>query len=469
MKKIRVIECIKSLDSKELKQLTKLINSSYFNEHKGTKDAYNHIIVSIKKNKQLDREALHAVVFPNESYNSQRISNVLSYIMKLFEQFIVQHYSLHLDFSKLSFLTFLDEKGLDSYYNKEAIQATKEAGHPLLSFYTHQLINKRQADRKKRTKTQSLEHSNSALDFFYFKEKFKLGCKMLSQKNVISSDFNFQLFDELEKYFDQNSDNLLDYFPMKLYFISYKMIKYDDTQIYLKVKNEIRLNGETLDTEDRQEVYAYLQNFSIKKINNGHTDFLNELFQIYQEIIGNEVIFSKGYLSQWEYKNIITAGCRLKKIKWTRNFIEVYKDKLKLDSRDNAYKFNLASFYNTLGKHHDTLSVLRNVQFSDIYYHLNTNVILIKTYVALQEHELLRNLLDTFRIFVLRNNKVSSYQKKLYKNLIRYVRKLSLLEEKKTLISHFEYLEKKKHLHEQISSNKNTIAIDWLLEVSLVE
>lgn len=463
-RKIRVIEYIKSLNPKELNQFSKLIKASYFNDHQGTKDAFKYIQKCIKKGDIITRDGIFNSVYGDETYDSQKVSNILTYIMRLFETFIRHKHQPQFNFEKINLLSFLAEKELDQYFDREASSFESENEHPISSFYTNQYIEQYQLNRKKRTDTKSLLHSNSALDAFYLKEKFKIGCKMLSHKNVISNEFNFILFDGLEQQLDALHSLLEQNIFLKLFFLSYKMIKYDEPEIYKKIKPLI--NSKEIDIDEKKELYGYLQNFTIKQINKGNREFLNDLFEIYKEILENGVIYSDGYLSEWRYKNIITAGCRLNKMEWTKNFIEDYKDKLKPERKENAYKFNLASYHNFNGNHNETLNVLRDVEFSDIYYHLDTNVLLIKTYFALDEHDLLLNLLDTFRIFILRNNKVSTYQKKLYKNLINYTKKLSLLESKKLIINSSEYRNQKSKIHQQITSQKNTIAIDWLLEVS---
>lgn len=465
-RKIRLIEYLKSLDSKELNRFSKLVSATYFNDHEGTKAAFGNIYYCISNKKSINRKTIFEAVYPNESYDSQKVSNILTYLMRLFETFIQDEYQPQLDFSKLSLLSFLAEKRLDTYFDRTAAAFHVEDKHPITSFYTYQFIEQYQLDKRKRTDFQSLQQSNMALDAFYFKEKFKAGCRMLSYKNVVSGEFNFMLFDQFEEQLKSMDDLLNNHLLLKLYFLSYQMIKYDTPEIYQEIKTLLIHTDQKLDIEEQKDLYGYLQNFTIKQINKGNREFLSELFDIYMKMLENGVIYTDGYLSEWKYKNIITAGCRLNKMEWTRQFIEDYKERIKPSSRENAYKFNLASYYNFIGNHNETLNVLRDVQFSDIYYHLDTNVLLIKTYFALDEHELLLNLLDTFRIFILRNNKVSTYQKKLYKNLIKYTRQLSLLESKRAVLSSKEYEREKLKVYQQVSSRKNTIAIDWLLGVS---
>ncbi len=466
MKQIRIIQYLKSLDIYELNRFKSFILSPYFNKHQGTVEAFEYIYKHLKKETSITRKGIFASIHPDEEYDTQKVSNVLSYLMRLFETFISMEKEIPDIAPNLPILQFLKEKKLDTYLEKELQLSLSKSPNALEQYRIHQLSDAYQMERKKRTDPLALKNKDNSLDIFFLVEKFRLGCDMQTRKNVIEGEYDFTLYDILIQYISEKKQ-LLDYHPtLHLYYLSYMMIRDENQGLFFEIKELILQVQGNMKLEYQKDIYAVLQNFTVKQINKGNRDFLSQLFELYQAILKNGIIFKNGYLSEWEYKNIITAGCRLKKIEWTKHFIESYKEKLEPHARENAYQFNLASFYNTIGNHEETLSVLRDVQFSDVYYHLNTHVILIKTYYALGEFELLFNLLDTFRIYILRNKKISAYQKKLYKNLIRHTTKLAQLSEQRPRLSKSVFLEKRQRIHDAISGNKNTIALDWLMEIS---
>ncbi len=466
--KIKVIEFLKMLDNWEMNQFSEFVNSPFFNKHVETKTAFGFIAQQIKKRKAIDKKSLFQQLYPEQTYDVQKISNILSYIMKLLEQFISfkQQQQTDKSSSQLNLLRFLSERSSNHYFEQEFRNIKKHQENALNSFYAYQLYDEHELNRKKRNQSESIELSNNFLDVFYFKEKFRLGCNMQSRKNVVANQFDFSLFDILEKFIQTHPEIIRSNNNLHVYYLSYKLIVTENEVFYFELKDFLQKKELKISKENKKEIYNYLQNYIIKRINNGARKFLEELYVLYLRTLENGIIFNNGFLSQWEYKNIVTTGCRLGKFEWTKNFIVAYKNRLEPSIADNAYQFNLASFYNYLKQHDKTLEVLRDVQFNDVYYYLNTNVLLIRSYFGLAEHELLLQLLDTFRIYLLRNKKMSTYQKKLYKNLIMYSKKLSLLEQHKNNYSKPEYEERKIKIHEQIKNKKDTIALDWLLEIS---
>jgi hypothetical protein len=117
------------------------------------------------------------------------------------------------------------------------------------------------------------------------------------------------------------------------------------------------------------------------------------------------------YLSQWEYKNIVTLGLRLKENKWVRDFIRKHLHHLAPHERKNALTYNSAM----LGYHEKnyrlTLKLLREVEFSDLYYALDSRSLLMKVYYETDDPETLLYHISAFKIFLRRNKFISDYQR----------------------------------------------------------
>ena len=173
--------------------------------------------------------------------------------------------------------------------------------------------------------------------------------------------------------------------------------------------------------------YGYAMNYCIKKINTGRNEYLDKVFTLYKLLLEHDIIYEGQYISQWDYKNIVTVGLRLQEIGWTEKFIEDYASRLQRDVRKNAYKYNLANLNYFKGDFKETMLLLREVEFTDMSYELSSKTLLLKSYFELEEYVALFPHADTFKLFLRRNKKISDYQKTIYKNLIRYIVKLSKL------------------------------------------
>ena len=80
--------------------------------------------------------------------------------------------------------------------------------------------------------------------------------------------------------------------------------------------------------------------------------------------------------------------------------------------------YNLVDLYyykKELGK---ALEYLHKVEYSDVFYALNSKEMLLKIYYEMNEEEALHNLLASFRIYLKRNKLISDNIRLPYQNFI---------------------------------------------------
>ena len=114
--------------------------------------------------------------------------------------------------------------------------------------------------------------------------------------------------------------------------------------------------------------------------------------------------------------------------------------------------------------YNDALSALLLVQFTDVKYHLSTTFLLLRTYYALKDTEALLSLIETFRIYVIRNRKMTTEQKRGYTNFLRFARKLVLLKHHASTYSRKALEEELAKLAQKVESTENIINKYWLLD-----
>ena len=66
------------------------------------------------------------------------------------------------------------------------------------------------------------------------------------------------------------------------------------------------------------------------------------------------------------------------------------------------------------------IELLQQVNYSDVFYSLDSRSILLKTYYEMDAVEPMYSLIDSFRTFLRRNKILSEAQRKGYMNLIKY-------------------------------------------------
>jgi hypothetical protein len=148
------------------------------------------------------------------------------------------------------------------------------------------------------------------------------------------------------------------------------------------------------------------------------------LFDIYKEILSNKKLLRHDYLSQWEFKNITTLGLRLGHSKWVEGFIRKYNYFLRPSERRNAVIYNTANWHFHNRDFSTTLRLFQKVEFTDVYYQLDTRSIQLKTYYELGEEEMIYSHAAAFKVFLTRNKLIAPFQRTNYINLVNMVLRL---------------------------------------------
>ena len=163
------------------------------------------------------------------------------------------------------------------------------------------------------------------------------------------------------------------------------------------------------------------RNYCIRKVRAGESEFLKELFALYKLGLTTGNMFESNILSPWKYKNIASVGLRLEEFEWVREFIETYKTRLPIEFQENAYAYNLADLHYRTGAYDKALRGLLRVEFSDVFYSLDTRKMMLMIYFEQGEEEPMRSLIASFRLFLKRNTLISENNRKAYSNFVNLV------------------------------------------------
>jgi hypothetical protein len=136
------------------------------------------------------------------------------------------------------------------------------------------------------------------------------------------------------------------------------------------------------------------------------------------------LIGDDGFISPWKYKNIISVGIKLGHFASVEHFIDNYKEHLPPDYRDDAYNYNIANLAFHREQYKKALKALLEVQFSDIFYSLDTKKMMLKIYYEQGETEAFISLVAAFRNYLSRNELISDRNRLSYQNFLRAVQAL---------------------------------------------
>src|SRR5690606_395416 len=132
------------------------------------------------------------------------------------------------------------------------------------------------------------------------------------------------------------------------------------------------------------------------------------------------------------------------------------KEKLAPKYRENAFTYNLAWLHFFRGEFRKTLRLLSNVEYMDVYYILDSKILLLKTYFVLEDADGFYSLADSFYVYLRRNALISSYQKPICLNFVKFAKKLmkARLGNRKDAVG----------LENEIRTTGQVASISWLLK-----
>lgn len=434
MENSKLLSLLKTFSKKEWRSFGDFMASPYFNKNSDLLSFYEYLkkIAPDFQEDMVIRENVFSNIYPGKKYDEKQLNYLMSFTLKLAEQFLaiqvletdgiaIENYTLQ---------ALLGRK-LDKHYrfifNKTDQKLQKQNWRDTDYYYNRYLMantdNRYFLQQKIRKYDDRLQKASDHLDHFYLCVKLRYFCEMLDRKQSIAAEYDLHLLKELKNYIS-NSDQA-DIPPVKIYYHLLLLLENDqDDSLFSDFMNLLPEYRSFFPKEEVKEIYAYAINYCIRKINRGQAKYLEELFTLYKYAVEQNLLLENDFLSPWAFKNMIGVALRLKKYEWTETFIKEYHAHLHPDFQRNALHYNLAelSYYR-----HDfdtALLELNKVEFSDIYYQLDTKKMMLKIYYEQHEIDAFYSLAAAFKMLLKRNKLVSSNNKAAYEN---FVTVLSLL------------------------------------------
>lgn len=472
MSKVKLVDLLSGLDDQEWKELDKLVNSSFFNQHAGVQRLmevlYHHRQENFRQFS--DREWLFARVFPGENFSYQKISDLMTYLTRLVETYFIQQELQGDDFQTGYFLLRqLRKRSLNKLFHGKVRQVDRSISRqktPEDEYHLYLLAGERvtfQSQQKNRSEDDSFSNMAEHLDHFFLINRIKIGCGMLNRGDVHEAQYDLALVKQLVSFIEANPEKYHGAPLISIYASVFRMLENKGNDEYFeKARHQLEMHQDILPDSVMRELYAWLMNFCIYRINNGDGNYSFTLFSLYQYQLERGILLEEGNISPWDYKNIVSLAIRLEKFDWAEEFIEGFRKKLHGQFLPVAYTYNLASLYFARGNYKETLQLLRDLEFEDVYYQTGAKTILLKIYYETGDHEALYYQLDAFEAYIKRTKKVSAYQRVIYLNLISYTRKLANLRIKLDTTYRIVKPEKILKLKSSILRTKNVAQLKWL-------
>lgn len=465
----KLLSLLGAFSKYDLNRFRKFVQSPYFNDQEDVARLFEATNTALRGGEAavaaLDKPTVWAALYPDKPYDDAHLRRLASDLTLLAQRFIVEElrqqdplteaidlqralerFDLpkHLASAERNIEKLLDQsrgKSTDYYYAR---------------FRRHWNVFTR-ASKMVDTRgfTDKLVAADFHLECFYLAQKLKLyidwllfrGFRVTEQEVPIIPGFWEYLADER-------------FAEVPLIHIFRKMIV-----SFVESENETHFDelllllerfANDLTPSDRRECYFVAQNYCALKINQGKIPYYYRYFSLIKSMVDQNLIVDNGQVPEAVFKNFITVSLGAGEYDWTEQFIRQYADYLPARIRENARMFNLAYVYFYQKNYDRVIECLRDVGYSDVVYALGAKSMLLRTYYELGEYMALDSLMDSFRIFLRRNQVISKNLKREYLNFLNLVKKLTTIapSDKKALAD----------LHRRVSETSYSMPKNWLLK-----
>ena len=460
MENSKVIELVSSFNLHEVKAFQSYLSSEYFNSDKNLQNAFNCIRKFISDKKSFSRKDLHSKIFTRKKFNDQKIRYLLTDLCKHIEYFLTLR---TLDNTKILRLSLcaktLSQRDCEKTYNYvyNTINTEQKTKNALSHYYLFDSAeNHLNYSAKKQSRKIKFDYNSvlTNLETFYLAKKLQLFCEVTNLKNILTGEYELHLLNEIKKL--STKQPFVEIPVIQIYYFILLTLTEPEKEKHLNHLEQLLVKYAALfPPAELNDMYQYVKNYCVKKINQGNADYIRRLFEIYKTMLSNKPLMYHDYLSQFEFKNIVSISLRLNENAWCRSFISKYINYLKPEERKNALAYNSAYLNFMTGDFKNSIRKLSEVEFTDVVYQLDSRVILLKCYYEQDDIETFFYHASAFRIFLLRNRNISDYQRTINRNLIKFLTKI---------VRAGTRTKKLVQVKKEISAEKNVADLKWLKE-----
>jgi len=460
-----------SLGKAEKARFREFVHSPFFNKNEDTIRFLD--LLNKDTEKKLDKNKVFAKLFPGQKFDARKITDQVYYLTRLLEEFLaLQQFRGNNVLQKINLLSETLDRNIEKAALPVARDIEKELGdtgyrdndHFYFEYLYQNKLDKYFLGKGKVERDESLQKKTDSLDMFYISAKLRDCCEMLNRTQIIQSEYRMEMLQHISEYISGQIEEFEKYPAIGIYYTILLMLQEpEDESRFLKLVEMLAQSHKLFPALELRDMYIYAQNYCIRKINAGVNEYYRKLFEINQKLLETDLIYTSKYLSERDYKNIVSIALRLGEHRWTLDFIENYKTKLSPEHRQNAYAYNLANYYYETKDHRKAIRQLSGVEFTDVYYNLDAKSMLLKIYFEQEEEEAFFALCASFKIYLTRNKLINEQNHTVYNNLLGFTKKAFYLKTRLPYQRNKDYQKKISLLKQKVENTKNIVNSKWLL------
>ena len=435
MKKTKFLLLLSTLTTKELKSFEGYLKGlnpdqtywlEVFDYIKGYAEQW--------QSEELDKAYVLEHVFKGTGYNRKKLSNYLSGLNKVLEEFLrwqkIKNGKKTFDIKKMM-IAIYKERNRDELFFKSidkandfVLEETPDMWTPLkLLQLRHEVLFTNKTNKQKIEAEPILAELMEQVDRFFINAKLRYSWEIYNRKNVhnpvaipnwLLEYLQSAQIQKIES--NQLSNNYLQIL---------RFIQINDRANYLVVKDLLLNEEETICKRDKLIILQSLLNFCIKEIRKPDLSYKDDYFNLFIHGLDTGILLVDGAISSTLFLNIITLSCHLKKLDWANHFIETYSNLLSKKEYTSTLQLSQAIICFEERQFDKVLDLIRELKLLDVVFVLNARTLLIKSLVELQEDRRIINAeCKSFEQYLRRDAKLNSTTIIAFQNFLKVVKML---------------------------------------------
>jgi hypothetical protein len=460
----QLMQLVKSLTKHDLREMRKVVRSPYFNQREDVILLYDFIEKNIATSKaDFSKEKVFKTIFPNKKYDDTYLRQIMSYLYKIIQNYLITEGVLQDDMSStLHLLQAYQKKNIDKLIEKQIEQSiyfieNQQLKNALFHYskYNIRIEEYEYFRNKNRSGELHLQSLSDELDYFYLSERLRQSCILFAHQTHTKQHYNQPFIESIVTILEKIIDNVP--ISVSVYFYTYKtLVEPENEQHFQYLKKIIIENGRMFSELELKDIYVLATNYCIRRLNNGEKQYALEILTLYKGRIKDNVLLENEILPYYTYKNVLTAALKVEEYAWAETFLNDFKQYLPEKERENIFEYNLALYYFRVGKYKEAMPLLQKVNLNDVLYNLDARRLLARIYYEQNEINPLMSLIESAKVYLHRQKGIG-YHHEMYANYFRFMDKMLKIDMKNA--------NARKILRGEVEKTQLLAERDWLLQV----
>ncbi len=433
MQKSVLVEIVRSLSRKEVRDINKWLQSPSHNQRQDVIDLFDYLAKNGGDgDSEIEKKQAWKAIFPKEPYDDARLRQAMYFLLKAVEDFLAfDDYTRDPVLYQSALARIYRLRKLDKAY-RQAYRFGREQleKQPLRNEYylMHTYFLDLEEYNYRLPISQNapvhLQETADSLEKWFIAEKLRLALAMFAHRNVFQKiSYKSGLLESILNYV--KTQDLLREPAIAAFYYAYMAVTNPDEESYFDQLEQL-LHGEMeqFNHSEARVLYISAINYCIPKINQGRLDFVRRAFSFYRTGLEIGILLDNNTVSRYTFGNAVSAALRTKEFEWAEQFIDQFQLHLEEKERQSMVNFNLARLYFEKGDYNKAQQLLTKFEYDDMVLNLVAKTMLLKIYYEESEYSAFESLLESMRTYLQRKEAISPSYRMVYKTLFSVMRKL---------------------------------------------